>query len=257
MMLQDVLKKIGFSVSEANVYLSLLPIGTAPASVIAKKAGMSRTNTRDICKQFVRKGLFSETQRANTFFYSIEPPEKIFYLIDEQQKILDEKKIELERNLSKIKALIDPETILPRVKFYEGKSVLKAYRGVLDNLKIGKEMKTFSKLLDPKEDPQNYFPLIEKMIHERTKKNITMKLLIPKTKLGKEYKNKDKDFLRETRFIPSKNLNFSAKEVTIYGNQIFTFSFSEDGAFCLVVENKEIAQMYHSLFDLVWENGKS
>jgi len=45
--LKKVLKELGFKDNEIKVYLALTELGEAPASKVAKKAGLPRTTTID------------------------------------------------------------------------------------------------------------------------------------------------------------------------------------------------------------------
>ncbi len=58
--MKNTLKDLGLSSKEIDIYLTLLPIGKASASVIAYRTGISRSTAKYICNQLVQKRLFSE-----------------------------------------------------------------------------------------------------------------------------------------------------------------------------------------------------
>ena len=64
-MLKSILQKIGLSDKDAEVYLACLELGTQPASVIARKAGLKRPTTYLILEGLLKRGLVSEYTGSN------------------------------------------------------------------------------------------------------------------------------------------------------------------------------------------------
>ena len=95
------------------MYLSLLPIGSAPASILGKRTKLPRSTARYICQQLVKKNLFFETQKGNTFIYTIESPEKLLFLIKKEEEELQRKKEKVAKTVEELKLMVNPNTIKP------------------------------------------------------------------------------------------------------------------------------------------------
>src|SRR5947209_8610493 len=81
-----VLKNLGLSEPEAAVYLVSLKTGAAPASLLAKEAGLKRTTAYPILKALAQKGFVSVTFKGSQRRYQAQRPQKLAHYY---QKHLD------------------------------------------------------------------------------------------------------------------------------------------------------------------------
>ena len=256
-MVENTLRELGLTDNEVIIYLSLLPLRKAPASTLGYRTNIERNAARYICQQLTKKGIVSETRENNTCFYHPEPPDRLLNLLKETRQQLETKEAKINRIMGQLRAIADPETVLPRIKFYEGsESYLKVYSEMLDALESDeKELYTFAKLVDGEDDPCNMYPLVEETIQKRCQKGVFIKVLTPRTKTSQQRKKEDKAFLRETRFLPSEFCDFNSCEITICRNKVYTFS-QPGAAFCYEIEHPEIVKIYRRLFEMAWSATK-
>lgn len=78
------LMQIGFTEKEAQVYLMLLRIGPAPASLLAKRVGMKRVTTYSVLESLSERGVVSFEEMKNGRRYVPHDPECLLYGIEKQ-----------------------------------------------------------------------------------------------------------------------------------------------------------------------------
>ena len=65
-----------------------------------------------------------------------------------------------------------------------------------------------------------------------------------------DLKKKDKEDLRELRFLPD---NFKLNTIMhIYSNKVTILTLNKEQLIGIIIENKEIAQMQKSIFEMMW-----
>ncbi|MEK7171413.1 MAG: helix-turn-helix domain-containing protein, partial [Patescibacteria group bacterium] len=119
-MLKTLLQKIGLSEKDSEVYLACLELGTQPASVIARKAGLKRPTTYLILEELLKKGLVSEYTGSNVKFFTAVSPDYLLNYIEKQRRELTSHQRELEQFLPQFLSLSNPYSLSPKVRFYEG-----------------------------------------------------------------------------------------------------------------------------------------
>src|SRR5438105_1087850 len=82
MELRKILKEIGLSEKEAEVYLSLLELGASTVLPIAKKSGFNRTYCYEILSSLMEKNLISFIIKNGRRRYKAEDPKKITHKIN-------------------------------------------------------------------------------------------------------------------------------------------------------------------------------
>lgn len=145
-----VLQQFGLTDAEVRVYLTLLQIGDATASDIAKKTGANRTFTYDRLKKLGESGLVSSIIKDNKKYFKAAPPSQLLSLLKEREEQIKEILPELEQ-------LKEEQKKGPEVEVY---STTKGVQTAL-NLML-KEKKTIylhGSLLHFKEKMTTYFEI--------------------------------------------------------------------------------------------------
>lgn len=241
MQLNELLNQLGLDYKEDDVYLALLELGTASVHEIAIKAGIKRTTTYDVLDNLIKKGLVGQTQKGKKRLFYAEEPEKLNVLLWEKQSKLIEA-------MPLLKSLYNTAGSKPKIRYFEGKEGLKqVYR---DTLNYQGELVAFiteNIINDLGRD------FAEEYIAKRKKANIAARVIAPDTTEHREYKNKDKEFLKQTRLVPKDKFPFTI-EMNIYGNKIAFMSFKE--TLGIIIESNEIANNMKLLFELAWKGAK-
>ena len=111
--LLSTLKDIGLEPKEADIYLSVLKLGKASITDIAKVSEIKRTTVYEYVNKLVKDGLFHKTAQGKRLIYVAEDPSKLIRLLEHKRK----KAASILQDLQDIYA---PASHKPHIKLYEG-----------------------------------------------------------------------------------------------------------------------------------------
>lgn len=242
--IRTTLEGLGLTDKEAAIYLLLLQIGTAPASTLADKANIPRSTAQFTCQQLTKSGLLRMVQRANTYLFTPEPPEKLELLLHKQQDELAEKENQLHRIIGELKAMQNPHIILPKVQFYEGEEgMIQLYERILE----------LRQPIDSFEEAGELFELFpdypKEFVRKRIERKIFNRCIAPK---GNPLNVTDSKRFIETRFVDSSTFHFTW-HVKICENLVGIFSFQKHAPVAIAIEHEDISRNFRLLFEFVWK----
>jgi len=118
------LKTLGFTDSEAKIYLLSLEVGPSSVQDLAKKAKVSRVTTYAAIEVLSQRGLMSSVQKGKKTLYASESPERLVSFVQTRMS-------QMQTTLKEVEGLIGDLRLLQRgekpvVKMFEGKEGLKA-----------------------------------------------------------------------------------------------------------------------------------
>lgn len=232
--LQKLLQDLGLEEKEAKVYLALLKLGEATATLIGEKTNLDRTLIYQLANKLIEKGLVSYIIKNNVKYFSAANPKKLMEDVKEKENQLQKAMPEL-ISLTKIR---EEET---RVEIYRGKEGLRTIlkdviRTKKDYIAFGEEGR-FQKVLPI--DVQRY-------IKELEKNNIHERVLVREDLRGKALKSKNSDF----RYLPKDYL--SPVTTVVYGDKVANFIWTLP-YYAILTKNKEVADSFKSHFNLLWK----
>lgn len=243
--LHETLGRFGLSPRETTIYLTLLSVGSAPASVLGKRTSMTRSTAQYTCQQLVKKGLLSVTQRNNTFLYVPEPPEKLLLLLDQQKRSLEDRAREVHRIIAPLKELMAPPTTLPTVRFYEGsEGIVQFYETILETRAPVYSFETCpiaGRGLPPR------YP--EEFERRRIERGICSFCIAPR---GSDADPGSSERLREVRRMNAEKFLFVC-DVLIFADEFNFCSSALPTAFCLSIRHPRGAESARRLFQCIWE----
>lgn len=232
-----VLENIGLTRNQADVYLSLLKLGSASAQQIIKESGMHRSRVYDSLEKLQEYGLVSCVVKDFKKYFQAVSPEKLF-------SFLDEKKQALQKVLPSLKNLEGMKKEELNASIYKGKEGLKTIhaemlKGDSDIYVIAGKSLIFTEL-------EYFIPTFEK---ERIKKNITWKILWD----SKEAKEKIiKKKLVEGKILPK---GFDSNTVVnIFGDKVAIVLWKERYPIGFMINNKDIADSFRKWFRFMYNH---
>ena len=251
-LLIEALEDAGMSEKEIKVYLELLKIGTGKAGILAKKTELNRTTVYDILEGLLQKGVISKYRKgAQTVFSAANPELLINYLENEKQEAIakaDKDKKRIESLMPQFISLQDIAPNRPKVQFFEGeKGMREAYE---DTLTSREPILAYANVQTMHEALPNFFPQYYK---RRAAKKIYIRAICPENELSRKRHEKDKEEMREIRFLPNAEMSFSP-EVNIFNNKMLIASWKEKMA--IIIESKELVDLERLKFELIWGNLK-
>lgn len=129
-----IIKEIGLTKNEVEVYLILLELGEAKIYEISNKSKISRPNIYDTVKKLVEKGLVTSIVKDRKTYFKPLPPTRLLEILkDRENNILN--------ILPKLNQIYEQKKIKPSIEVFEGAEGLKAIMD--DMLKVKKEILIF------------------------------------------------------------------------------------------------------------------
>lgn len=236
-MIEEALRDFGLTDREAKVYIALLRLGSALVQDIAKKAGTYRTYTYEVLKSLVEKGLVSYAIKSGKQYFEAAEPDKLLSILqDRESKIIS--------ILPDLKGIYKSAAEKPKVELYEGKEGLKTILG--DLIRTKKETLVYCSTRKQLSLLNFYFP---QYVRRRIKENIKIRVLTEKSKEALVLHKKDREELREMRFLP-KGFEFPTA-TNIYGSKVAILSLEKEPV-GVIIENEDIAKTQRMVFELLW-----
>lgn len=239
------LKSIGLSENEAKVYMAMLELGSATVLEISAKAEVNRPTTYVQIESLKKMGLVSTQTKGKKQLFMAESPEQLEFVIEKERKTIEQKKEELIKLLPELTNLFNISGDKPQVRFFEGKEGI---------LKIQSEfLKTkadFIYGISDFDSVMEIFPdFTSAYSSKRAKREIPSKLIYTSIK-GPFLKESDKDFLRESKYVPKDKLSLGS-DITIFGDKIAIMALKGQIS-GVIIEHKEMANSLRSVFELLW-----
>lgn len=254
-MLTSLLQKIGLSEKDAEVYLACLELGTQPASVIARKAGLKRPTTYLILEALLKKGLVSEYTGSNVKYFTAVSPEYLLNYVEKQRRELTAHQRELEEYLPQLSSLTNPYSLSPKVRFYEGMEGIE--RVMSDTLTSSEPLRCYSTMdaWFSRQDTKDYIIWYGKQ--RVNVKKIPLRSINPDTPISRKYLEDDypevniNPKMSNFRWLPKDIQEFS-NEINIYDNKMAIACLGKNELLGVLIESENIARTQKSIFEAAW-----
>jgi HTH-type transcriptional regulator, sugar sensing transcriptional regulator len=253
-MLKNTLKTLGLNDNEIEIYLTLITLGSAPASVIGKRANIERSHTIYLCKRLVKKGFITFIEKNKTFIFTPVPPKELLKITEKEKKQVEDKETKLHQIIGELQNMINPNAALPKIQFFEGvDGMINIYK---DMLKENKDIYDCN-MVDRTymhEDVINYWTN-EYMPQREKMTNRSFSLYNRQT--GKdEYTKYDKKVRRITLFLSQEDFPFRS-QILIYGKKVAFCSLAATDLTGAIIENEAIWETQFSMFRLAWNYART
>ena len=253
----DYLQKIGLTAGEIKVYNAVLELGISGLGKIQEKTGIERRNIYDILNKLIEKGLISYTIEKGKKTFQATHPSKIFSLLDEKKKAVDEVKREIKPHLVELERLYNQSKISPRAEVFRGVESIKA---LLEEVLEYKESywmggNSFENYSAPKQLQEWWYHnwmkrragqkhLMYDLVSHGTFIKVIKGLEPNNIKLHKKLYYKCCD-LPKGMFVPM--------VIIIFGNKVAQIQWGEQ-PFAFVIESKKIKDSFMVYFKHFWKN---
>ncbi len=240
--LYALLKRVGLSDKECDVYLAVLAFRSARASAIARGAKQSRSHTYLLLESLIEKGLISEVEKGKVMHFVAEPPERLVRYARNQEQSLKETAMLLQEAIPALRNMQGPLIGEPRVtKFHGIEGMKQTYEDLLSQ--------EFCGIFNPEYSHQFFGANI---VTSLLGKNVQLKGrdLLVDSKQTKQY-------LREVapsddyhiRLLPSYIVPKS--DVMIAGHTIALLAYDRDIT-TVRIENQNLADSFRMWFEGLW-----
>ncbi|MBI4713848.1 hypothetical protein HY771_01545 [Candidatus Uhrbacteria bacterium] len=234
----------GLDDKEVKVYLAGLELGTSTVLGLSRRTELPRTTLYPILERLVRHEVFRLGKDKKTTVYIAEPPDNLEMVMRERGKLFS-------KTMPLLQMLKDTVEEGPGVTIYEGTDGFKRMWKQLfqSGVKEYRLITTGVGLLDYVKE--HY--IVSRVIAERIKRGIKSRQLIPLSRDAKKIVQKDKEELRESRFLPE-GIVLPATIIAFAGNVAFITTRKENTM--IILASGDIARSYETLFDLIWDKAE-
>ena len=249
MKIEQVLKELGLTDKEPEVYLELIKVsGAQPASTIANRLKMHRTTVYKTLIKLSKMGLVTKTMKYGiTCFLAEEPEINLENLIIKKKEKLDFVTEIFASALPELKNMEKQDVLIPKMRYYEGiEGVKRVYE---DTLIEGKDIYAFENVEGMTPEVNEY--VFGDYVPRRNKKGMFIQIISPENKKHILSRKEDHKFGRETRFFPLEITPIEI-EINIYGNKTAFFSYKREEMFAFIIESESIKKSMKSIFDFCW-----
>ncbi|MBI1934391.1 hypothetical protein HYS30_01865 [Candidatus Peregrinibacteria bacterium] len=242
--LSGILRALGMTAREAELYLVGLQIGSAPASAYARVARLNRVTAYNTLEGMVSRGVFTLVRERRGKGYA--PVSPTYLLTEARQHVVD-----LARSLPELRSLQGARYRRPFVRYFEGWDGVKCVYE--DTLTAKAELLNFANSAVVRRFWPRYD---EEYVAERVRRGIHLRGIAPDDAWGRKVHGEDRRRLREIRLVPAKDFDFT-NEINIYDHKVAICSFDaglrgDRDMFGVIIESKEVAETQRQIFAMAW-----
>ena len=255
--IKAILDKLDLTPIEKDVFIANFQLGSAAASVIAKKANVNRVSAYEALKRLSKKGLVKIRAKQNIRikYFEVEDVGALESALEKRKENIENAIGDLHAIAPEMRSLKKGKADRPIVLFYEGVEGIKNV--LLDTLaQKPQEIISFTSadFLHIGYDA----PFLEKYWVKRTQMKIPSRGIMSGTPKAKAFftEEKNRDQLRRVKFILPERYNFE-NEIDIYDDNISITSLAKDNEYGVIIRSKSIAKGLRSIFELLWTTSQT
>lgn len=239
----SLLKSIGLSDKEIDVYSTILPLGSASIRVIAEKTNINRGTVHDILNALTNRGLVIDERHGSKRKFIVESPEKVLDALDAEIKKIEVGRKKIVEAMPMLMSFYAKQGGRPSVEYFDEDGGIKVI--LEDVISISEKLKEKEYYVYSSKSVRDYlYKLYPNFTKDKIKKNIKTKVIA----LGD---GGDPEFLKlaERRWLS----NDAPAYIIIYGPKIALISIAEDGKpFGVLVNDEKIALTQKIIFNSLW-----
>ena len=248
---QELLKEIGLSQAESELYLAMLSHGALLPTELMRLTGGKRPTVYYALRQLVARGLAHRVPAHGVQRFQADPPERLLALLELRVGEVRALAKDVEACLPELKQQAVPQDGLPAVSFYQGEEAMKQI--ILETLYARRRE------IDILAPAENFFWQVGQAfsadyIAERTRRGIKTRHLWeegPKPQVPAQFAAG----LAEARLLPAVMRGKYRSMVLLYDDKVMTVSSLKSG-YVLLVQSKEHRELMGAVFDGLWEGSK-
>lgn len=247
-MINNIVEKLvtpELSSNEVKLYITLIEKGESTAGALSEQTGIKRPTVYLTLNSLHQKGFVSIIEEAKIKKFAANDPENLRGFFARRIRTLNE-------IMPKLKWLASQSSGKPKIRFFSGVEGAKsAYK---ETLKIPKSIiKSIGSIEGaPKAFGEGW---ATRYIKERVKRKIKASSILANTDFARKLIRNNEKELREAILIKPELLPKNT-ELNIFDNKVSFSSYGEE-PIGIIIENKELAQILNTLYELAWKRQKS
>lgn len=255
-MLDIQLSQLGFTESEARIYIELLKIGSQPVSIVAKRVGFNRTSAYSVLKSLERKGVVSSYICGAMKIFSANDPNCLVAYLESKTRILDYYRTELLSIIPKFRSLSGLLSFRrPVVRYFEGIEGIKHV--MYDALNASSYFYAYLSVDKWLDSNLNDF-LLDYEKFRVFDKCVQLKAIVADIPSVRSFFTENYQFanvnLTELLYLDVKDFaSLFEDEMNIYDDKVAIIHLDKGEEYAVVIESDEIAAMQKTIFEMVWK----
>ena len=240
--LLKLLEKTGFTEKEAKVYLSLLELGQADVSEIAKKSDLKRSIIYVLLEGLTKRGYVNEVLNKKINTYQPTDPSVILSQLKSVTKDFSDM-------IPILKTLNNKGDNRPKITYLETKEAIWNAYEEINQVKEAFFITSYERI-------EGHFPgAIDKWMKDFKKGSATVKgkHLVANNKFDLEVMKKYRTLGQNTRYLS--DVSDFKMDFSIYGNKLAITSL-ENKPFAVVIESAGLVDSLKPIFEIAWSQGK-
>lgn len=250
----DPLLKIGLSITEARVYLSLVELGESKTGPLCDKSKVHSSKIYSVLESLIQKGFVSYRIQNNVKIFIASSPNILKNLFEEKEKKLNEEKKDMLNLINTLKNTQNKPLSYSLYRYYEGISGIRSLwlelTEELNNISKGEEILIYT---GKREAYEGLLGLYEEFHKLRVKKGIKYKVVYPFEEKNTKLSRRRKRQLAEVRFT---NLTNEA-EFSIVGDKLIIQYITQRTPRAFMIQDKIFVQTFIQIFYKLWQSSKS
>lgn len=234
------LADLGLTAKEAAIYLTVLELGLASVSEIARKAAIKRPTAYNIIETLIQKQLIIRSPERKRMLYRSAPPIKLHETLQQKENVLGSL-------LPHLQALHQAAPNKPRIIFHEGKNgIYEIYKEIFTTHKIIHGLASFEKIYNvfTEEEIEQLFALL------RQNGGMVYDLLEISDEAKRSSRAAYRKGVSKVKFLlPDFKISV---DMLVRGDLVALVSLPS--LVGVLIENKEIADMQRQLLQFLWKN---
>ncbi|MBI4994884.1 hypothetical protein HZC21_04560 [Candidatus Peregrinibacteria bacterium] len=247
---QNILKDFGLSEPEIKVYLASLELGSQPASIIAKKAGLKRGHTYNMLERMIQKGIVQEFTKHKVRYFNSRSPATFMSILEHRQDELKKLRQGLIQVIPDLQRIFNPLLLQPKARFFQGVEGIKEIYE--DTIRV-KNQNIYGigdfEYYFPEQKNKELNEWIWNYADRRAKKNIWYIGIVNKSYMSDLAYRRRKKQKRKLKMLKAVYLPV---EINIYGNKVAIASTYRDMV-GLIIEDAPIAENLKNFHQSIWK----
>ena len=239
----NLLRQLGFTATEAKLYLASLELGPASAIQLGRKLGVTRQLVYGLLPNLEDRGLIKQVKINKKQLYQAVSPDVLTDIVEGlAQKTRD--------IVPMLKTKEAQAKSVPLVTVFENPlSIRDWYRMLMKELMEGDELRIWAtNTAWHQMDPVFY----DKYIQYKIKNKVRDRIIAPDTEISRSFERKIDSPYAEYRYLTQ--AWSSPTEKVVWRNQVAHFTIANNVTNMILLESDELADLERAAFDSVWSS---
>ncbi len=238
----NILKELGLTESEAEIYFISLSLGPSTILKMAQASGIKRTTVYSIVDSLKQKGLVNIELAGFKKKFVAEDPQRL-------EEILETRKEKFRKLLPEFSAIYNLRGGESFIKYYEGIPAIKGiYESMIRDIKPHEDYLVIGNQDNVLNLDQEY---MLDFLHRRAKLPINIKMIFQESEMAHKLKEQEKNFNSKIKILhPGTKFNTN---LVITPQRVFIHQLIQP-IIAIVIENKSIIQMHKEMYEVIWNS---